>query len=121
MTKYQEGDRVTVTFMGTVKRRYESGSLSIQRDHSQTCSFFEADEQRHLSIIVHRKPFSPKSGEVYLLRPSGGGKWVTWFCMQRNYSMDPEMVSPAEIFSLQMFKEAYDNDSWEIVKANVSD
>lgn len=122
MPKYQEGEQVTITFNGIVKRQYESGSLSVQRDHSGVISWFEADEQKHISIIRHRKPFNPKSGEVYLLRAAGGrGEWITWFCMQRNYTLDPEMVSPAGIFSLQMFKDAYDNDSWEIVKANVSD
>lgn len=121
MPKYQEGEQVTITFKGTVKRQYESGTLSVQRAHSGTISWFEANEQEHISIIRHRKPFIPKSGEVYLLRAAGGGEWITWFCMQRNRTKDPEMVSPAGVFSLQIFKDAYDNDSWEIVKAKVSD
>lgn len=121
MTTYKEGDVVTVTFKGIVNRQGESGSLSVQRNHSGTYSYFEASELPHVSVIVHKKPFTPKSGEVYLLRAAGGrGEWTTWFCMQRNYTRDPSMVSPAGIFSLQTFKDAYDNDSWEIVRANVS-
>lgn len=121
MPKYQEGDQVTITFNGTVKRQYESGSLSVQRAHSGTVSWFEADEQKHISVILHRKPFNPKSGEVYLLRAAGGsGEWTTWYVVQRNSPLGPEMVSPAGIYSLQMFKECYVNDAWELVKADVS-
>lgn len=125
MPKLKEGDEVTVTFTGTVSRVHNpidapSGSISIRRDHSTTVSYFEASEIPHVSFVVKRRPFNPKSGEVYLLTPAGGkGSGTPWFVTKRAYYHEVELVSPAAVYSLSDFKAAYDNDSWDIVRATV--
>lgn len=119
--KYKAGDEVTVTFKGKVAYDYDgSGYLSVSRNNSSKTSYFEPGEVPHLAIIVHKPAFNPKSGEVYMLRAAGGkGEWTNWFVMQRSYTGQPNMVSPAGVYTLEEFRQAYDNDSCELVRADI--
>lgn len=127
MRRYEPGDRLTVTFTGTVvSRSYDpDGDIRIERDHSKTITYIKPDELEHLKIEVQAPVFEPKAGEIFLLRRKStlsqlSDDWTTWFAIQRMPTGPIEMVSSAGVFSLAVFKEAYLNRGYEIVKGRVS-